>query len=131
MNTRSIIISLGLSLAWLLGLVLWVLLYGVPHVSQAMPMRTVVSEQPDDLARLHAEIAELKKDLQNLKVQIKTRDSVIKQYEAQIKDLEGTRPKQAAIYKELKTKTTTEAEVTHETLRILGEFGITHVQFVP
>lgn len=131
MNARSIILSLGLSIAWLLGLVLWGFLYGVPHVSQAMPVKIAVAEQPDDLARLQAEIAELKKETHHLKTQIKTRNGVIKQYEARIKELERTAPTQAAIYKELKTKTTTDAEVTHETLRILGEFGITHVQFVP
>jgi len=131
MMQRSIVFSLAVSIvAMAIGIIL---LRGLPDVSVGQPLRAAVpasaSVPDDEVSRLREEIETLKQKNHDLRVQIKTRNQVIKQYEAQLEELRRKVPSQPSIYRELKAKTKTDAEVTHEALRILGDMGITRISF--
>lgn len=122
MMQRSIVFSLAVSIvAMVIGIIL---LRGLPAAVPAS-----ASMPDDEVSRLREEIETLKQKNHNLQVQIKTRNQVIKQYEAQLEELRRKVPSQPSIYRELKAKTKTDAEVTHEALRILGDMGITRISF--
>lgn len=93
---------------------------GVPIVQMIESERMEVRQLRDELASKNREVA-------SLKTQIKTRNYVIRQYEMQIAELKRRTPTLASIRQELATSTANDEGLRHETKRILGDMGITHI----